>query len=122
MSKQEKPRCAGTVWNETHWPKPCTRKGVLEHDGKHYCKTHHPPTMEARRKASGQAIHERIAAELEEARVKRAAAVEQKRRADCFDELVEALRYYANESFDGYGQPNGAVAQDAIAKSTGDAQ
>ena len=40
----------------------------------------------------------------------RAYAAEQTR------ELVEALRYYANESFDGHAQPNGAVAQDALAK------
>jgi hypothetical protein len=29
--------------------------------------------------------------------------------------LAEALRYYASGSFDGYGQPNGAVAMDALA-------
>ena len=34
-------------------------------------------------------------------------------------DLLAALRNYAKESFDGYGQPNGAVARAAIAKAEG---
>jgi hypothetical protein len=48
----EKPRCVATVYPS--WSMrgvQCGNAGKLEYDGKPWCKTHHPPTVEAKTKA-----------------------------------------------------------------------
>lgn len=49
-------KCAGTVWSGV-WPSgyPCGNKASLEHDGKWWCKIHHPPTVEAKAKEKHRA-------------------------------------------------------------------
>lgn len=48
----EKQKCAGRTYDVMHRGYyPCARSGSLEHDGKMWCKTHHPPTVEAKTKA-----------------------------------------------------------------------
>lgn len=42
-------RCEALVLNE-YRSLPCIKEAVLEHNGKYYCKTHHPPTVEAKQK------------------------------------------------------------------------
>ena len=37
-------RCSGRVWRD-YSDFPCRSAGTLEHDGKWYCKKHHPPTV-----------------------------------------------------------------------------
>ncbi len=48
-------RCAGVVRaSGRRWiggRKPCSNSGTLEHEGRLWCKTHHPSTCEAKRKA-----------------------------------------------------------------------
>lgn len=48
----EKERCAGRTYdNISRLFGGCQRNGSLEHDGRLWCKTHHPPTVEAKTKA-----------------------------------------------------------------------
>lgn len=44
-----KRRCVKTVYAE-YGSSQCSRSGVFQHKGKWYCKQHHPPTAEAKRK------------------------------------------------------------------------
>lgn len=46
----DKPKCAGRVYDRYH-NFPCSKTGSLEHDGKFWCKTHHPPTVKEKRDA-----------------------------------------------------------------------
>jgi hypothetical protein len=48
--EMEKQKCAGTAYHAGR-SYNCGRTGTLEHDGKMWCKTHHPPTVEAKTKA-----------------------------------------------------------------------
>ena len=89
MSEAIKPKCCGQVWPAGAWRSyPCGKNASMEHEGKHYCKTHHPPTVQAKRDAS----HAKWQAQWEAQRVReqaaRDAAAEQKRRADAYDRLI----------------------------------
>lgn len=48
-------RCAGVVRaSGRRWiggRKPCSNSGTLEHEGRLWCKTHHPSAVDAKRKA-----------------------------------------------------------------------
>lgn len=47
--------CSETVWKrDGNWGRnvPCARKGVVERDGKHYCRQHDPEAIKARREAT----------------------------------------------------------------------
>ena len=52
-------RCVGEVWGDGNSPRPsrCTRIGSLEHEGKWYCRQHHPPAVDARREQSLERLH-----------------------------------------------------------------
>lgn len=117
MSKQEKPLCAGQVWSGWKY-RGCCKTGSLEHEGKHYCKTHHPPTEQARNDARWAERKAEIERRARARREEYAAADEQKRRADCFDDLLVALKEI--QSLDGRNAREVAAA--AIAKATGAAQ
>ena len=43
-TKQEKPRCAGHTHDTVSGLCPCSFAGTLPHDGKLWCKIHHPPS------------------------------------------------------------------------------
>ena len=96
--------CEGQVWTGLRYY-PCNNIGRQEHDGKWYCKRHHPPTVaakEAARKEKWEADWAEQKRAMEEAR---AAREETQRRADAYDGLVaqrdallEALRLFAGEN------------------------
>jgi hypothetical protein len=93
MSEAMKPKCCGKVSPAGSWRSyPCGKNASMEHEGKHYCKTHHPPTVKA--KADARTAKWRAEWDaLDEAKEKaRAEAAEQKRRADCYDALVERVK------------------------------
>lgn len=47
----EKSRCVGITFPPRSFRGvQCQRNGSLEHDGKMWCQTHHPPTVEAKAK------------------------------------------------------------------------
>lgn len=93
MSEAIKPKCCGQVWSAGAWRSyPCGKNASMEHEGKHYCKTHHPPTVQAKRDAS----HAKRKAQWDAQRVCEQAArdadAEQKRRADAYEQLVERVK------------------------------
>lgn len=108
---EAKPKCCGQVSPPGSYRSyNCGKNASLEHDGKHYCKLHHPPTVWAKRDARNA----KWDAEWEEKKKKAAeastAAEEQKRRADAYDQLVErvkeleeALRKYEDVREDMFG-------------------
>lgn len=90
---EAKPKCCGQVSPPGSYRSyNCGKNASLEHDGKHYCKLHHPPTVWAKRDARNA----KWDAEWEEKKKKAAeastAAEEQKRRADAYDQLVERVK------------------------------
>jgi len=89
----EKVPCAGRVMHAGAWRTvQCSKSGSLEHEGRHFCKLHHPPTVKAKHDASIEAMHAKWADEKAKADAKAQEAAEQKRRADLFPELLEALK------------------------------
>ena len=88
MTTQHK--CCGNVGT---WRfEACGKNAKFDRDGKHYCGTHDPVSKDARLEAKRvvwRVEHEQhIAAHNK----KTALAAEQKRRADCYDDLLEALK------------------------------
>lgn len=69
----------------------CAKNGTLEHEGKWYCKLHHPPTVKAKSDARMEAYRDRVRAEVSAAREERAAAAEVQRKAIAYDRLVDRL-------------------------------
>lgn len=81
----EKHKCCGMVW--AGWlggNQACGKNALHEHDGKWYCKKHHPPTINAKEDAR----RAKWAAEAERSSQERKAAAEQKRRADAYEGLI----------------------------------
>ena len=122
----DKPKCPTTVYGDTWSTRghACGRTGAYEHEGKHYCKMHHPPTVKAKREA-------KHAKWIAEAQAKRAAEKqlldrmsEQKRRAECFHDLLEALQLIQGMAVDQRGDDfnlsteQWAQVHAAIAKAT----
>lgn len=103
---QGKPQCCGSVRGDG-WGRPhqCARSGTLEHEGKLYCKTHHPPTVKAKDEERSARWRAEWAAEKAASEKKSAEAAEIKSKAAEYDaikaerdalravnaELVEAL-------------------------------
>lgn len=87
----EKHTCCGKVWSGFRHD-DCGRGAKYEHEGKWYCKTHHPPTVQAKSDARNVKWEAEWKARSEREQAARDAEVEQKRRADCHDQLVAALR------------------------------
>lgn len=49
----EKHHCSARVWSQgAFFSSPCARSGSLFEEGKHWCKTHAPSSVKARRDAS----------------------------------------------------------------------
>ena len=93
MSEAIKPKCCGQVRSAGAWRShPCGKNASMEHEGKHYCKTHYPPTVQAKRDAS----HAKWQAQWDAQRVREQAAhdadAEQKRRADAYEQLVDRVK------------------------------
>ena len=82
--------CEGHVFSD-HWSRPCGKSAAHEYEGHWYCKTHHPPTVAAKSAARSEWRQAKWDAEREAARAKKLTADEQKRRADCYDDLLGAL-------------------------------
>ena len=113
-------KCNGTIFGD-YWPYRCGVTAKHEHEGSWYCKTHHPPTVKAKDAARSAKFSAKSDAERDAAQAKKLAADEQKQRADCYDDLLEALRLIAtaeNSALDlAYCK---GIARAAIAKATGE--
>lgn len=108
----------------------CRIPASLEFQGRHYCKTHHPPTKEAKleqKRQQERAAYERQAAVR--SAVQQSAA-EQKRRAECYPDLLAALQAILqgvkhDDAGDGYAEivlstDDVQAARAAVAKATGE--
>lgn len=104
-----------------YWPHRCGVTAKHEYEGSWYCKTHHPPTVKAKDAARSAKFRAKLDAERDAAQAKKLAADEQKQRADCYDDLLEALRLIAtaeNSALDlAYCK---GIARAAISKATGE--
>ena len=113
-------KCNGTILRNS-WPCRCCVTAKHEHEGSWYCETHHPPTVKAKDAARSAKFRATLGAERDAAQAKKLAADEQKQRADCYDDLLEALRLIAtaeNSALDlAYCK---GIARAAIAKATGE--
>ena len=113
-------KCDGTIFGECGPYRSCVT-AKHEYEGSWYCKTHHPPTVKAKDAARSAKFRAKLDAERDAAQAKKLAADEQKQRADCYDDLLEALRLIAtaeNSALDlAYCK---GIARAAIAKATGE--
>ena len=113
-------KCNGTIFRD-YWTYRCGVTAKHEHEGSWYCKTHHPPTVKAKGDARSAKFRAKLDAERDAAQAKKLAADEQKQRADCYDDLFEALRLIAtaeNSALDlAYCK---GIARAAISKATGE--
>ena len=87
-----KPTCVGRVWSGYGGWYPCGRGAAYEFEGKHYCKTHHPPS--AKEKEKGREAKRKTQAREEQERLLKVAAhkAEIQRRADLYPQLLEAVK------------------------------
>ena len=89
MTEQHK--CCGKVGNGFSFFR-CDRNAKYEHLGKWYCKTHHPPTVWAKREARSAEWIKEFAARQLASKEAQAAKDEAARRAALYPELLEALK------------------------------
>jgi hypothetical protein len=62
-------RCCKRVWRE--WDSvQCDRAGKYEHEGKKYCKQHHPETIAAAKKAKTASLKSILSAVIKQRRSK----------------------------------------------------
>jgi hypothetical protein len=114
--------CAKVYTPDTISGYTCGRGAAYEHEGRHYCKTHHPPTVKAKREESNAAWQLKFQAEQDARKKADAERAEQKRRAECFPELLEALQeVMAWGTDENYVRAKDACekARTAIARATG---
>jgi hypothetical protein len=83
--------CVGRIWGGFSYYS-CGKKAKHEHEGKWYCKTHHPPTVQAKTDARNERWEKQFAEQRERIAQQEAQRAEQKRRADLYPELLEALK------------------------------
>ena len=79
--------CEGRVWTGLRYC-PCDKIGRQEHDGKWYCKRHHPPTVAAKEAARKEKWEADWAAQKRAMEEAQAAREEVQRRAGAYDGLV----------------------------------
>jgi len=83
--------CRETLWHGyTNYS--CGKKAKHEHEGKWYCKTHHPPTVEAKYKARENRFQQEWAAKRERDALEAAQKAEQQRRATLYPDLIQAMQ------------------------------
>jgi hypothetical protein len=69
----------------------CGNKAAYEHNDKHFCKRHHPPTVEAKQAAKHAAWNAEQDSKYANLKLAAEATTEQKRRADLYPDLLAAL-------------------------------
>lgn len=85
-------RCAQRIFEPNgYYSSQCSRRGILEHDGKLWCKQHHPPTAEAKDAERRKRRDEKWAEQDRKLAASKAAWDELRRKAEAYDRLVAAL-------------------------------
>lgn len=116
MSKKHK--CPARIYGARWGGHACPNSGKYEHEGVMFCKLHHPPTVKAKREAKYAQWDAEYQAKREAEKQAAAAAAEQKRRAECFPDLLEALQEMLLQHGVRGGDGPSAKARAAIAKAT----
>lgn len=88
--RASKYQCQGCTYNG-HSFNRCDSGASYMHEGKMYCKRHHPPTVRAKDNARNAAWQEKQNALEKEREKVHAAKMEVERRASMFDELLTTL-------------------------------
>jgi len=70
----------------------CQNAGRFEHDGHHYCGTHHPPSIEKRKAEKAEAERRAFLSREKLRKQQFSEMVERDRRAAAFEPLVELVR------------------------------
>lgn len=114
--------CCATKWpNGSYRGVKCHNPAKVERDGKHYCGVHDPVAI----KEKQQAKNAKFDAAYEERRKREkaiaAAEAEQKRRANCYEDLLSALIALTDCGAEAWGEDRPCVldGRAAIAKATG---
>lgn len=84
-------RCAAEVWGGWHIH-PCTRAGRVKEGGKWWCKQHVPSLAKARTAERDRKWQEKWDRQDKERAEAKAAQAEVQRRADCYPDLLAALK------------------------------
>lgn len=118
MSKKPN-QCCKRVYAGSFVGHLCTKPAKHEHEGRLYCSIHYPPHV-AEKRAATDAKWDKEWQEKQEVieRIDKARA-EQKRRADCFPDLLAALQSVISEHQNGYGLQCEEQVRAAIDKATG---
>ena len=116
-----KTRCVARIKPKASWNfTQCGKSASFKHEGLMYCKLHHPPNVEAKRKERARAYSAKVAEQLAVRKQHVEEAAEQARRAALYPELLEALKDSVRS------QPADSPirwviwAREAIAKATGE--
>lgn len=118
-------KCSAEVYrNGNPFPFACGKTATLEHDGKKYCKTHYPPTVQAKRVELQKKKEAKFSSAVQQKQEAAAARKEIERRAECYPDLLAALQALVAQvergEFDNIGadHPSSAVlpARAAIAR------
>lgn len=92
--------CVGRAWSPGAFRSyECGKTAAYEHDGRWYCKTHHPPTIEAKAKAKQEERDRKWRYEKSLRDKADAEHAEMKRRAALFPELLEALVSFTKSDY-----------------------
>ena len=122
MKTKEKHACCGTTFVQ-FWTRPCGINASIERDGKWYCKKHDPVSIKEKQADKNKKWSEEYEARKAESAKKQALVAETQRRADCFDDLLDALKSLVANLFEGdfISETRIDAARAAIAKATGEA-
>ena len=108
-------KCVGRVYSGHYiGSHTCNKTARYEHNGKWYCKTHHPPTVEEKRRAHAAKWEAKFDAERAQRAQQHREHAEMQRKAAAYDTLLEALKLARSI----IGHPDDAHSQmiDAVIK------
>ena len=80
-------KCEGKVWCHTKYLH-CGKTARYEHEGRWYCKRHHPPTVQAKLDARNKKFEEDWKSRLQAAKEANEARAEMQRKAAAYDGLI----------------------------------
>jgi hypothetical protein len=80
-------KCEGKVWCHTKYL-PCGKTARHEHEGRWYCKRHHPPTVQAKLDARNKKWEEDSKSRLQAVKEANEARAEMQRKAAAYDGLI----------------------------------
>ena len=108
--------CCGRIYTGSYsiYSHACGKKAKVVRDGQHYCGLHDPVAKQEKRDAATAERRTTWAAEAASNKAKADAMAEQKRRADCYDDLLDALKQIYNH----HSPRTMALARKALAKAT----